>query len=703
MAEHFTWVPIYKEVARSLLDWQERQGELIAFLERLRGKGLKITPFTDQDSEGGRLLMSEIDPFTFFGVFNRGIRTEQRVAILTEIKSLFGLSAPLPSDFDGVPILNNQRSWFVAYASERKSSDVKRLWEVFKAALTDNPLDDPIFSKAFNEALEVKGTNLNLTIGLFWIRPGIFLNLDQTNRQFLSISLPIGGLSAEFYIKTVREIANRWSFPELSYEAWLHLSNHEGALTSKQSEPSDVAYWMVGAYWSDHDPPDLTHQFLDEAVWRNGYEDRYLEEVKSMRVGDRIAIKSSSTRRENLPFDARNNTVSYLQIKAIGTVVANRGDGRVIEVEWDTAFQPKTWYFYTHRGTVWRLRPEDPYAKRLIEFTFDNVPQDYEWFCQEWWDESGKKADLAPATAEFLEVQPYGIADIVASGVFAAESEIKQALDRLESKKNLILQGPPGTGKTFLARKLSYALMEARDDQRIEMIQFHQSYSYDDFVRGYRPVFDKPGSFGLKNGVFYNFCERARKDVDRRYVFIIDEINRGNLSQIFGECLMLIEADKRRQEYALPLAYNFPNEPHFFVPENVFLVGLMNVADRSLAFVDYALRRRFAFMTLQPEYGSERFKKWLSERNMNLMLVDLIIQRMSALNAIIRSDPLLGVNYEVGHSFFCPKGERLSDFSELDEAWYRSIIETEIVPLLREYWYDNIDRVEEARGRLLLP
>lgn len=214
-------------------------GELIAFLERLRGKGLKITPFTDQDSEGGRLLMSEIDPFTFFGVFNRGIRTEQRVAILTEIKSLFGISAPLPSDFDGVPILNNQRSWFVAYASERKSGDVKRLWEIFKAALADNPLDDPTFWKAFNEALEVKGTNLNLTIGLFWICPDVFLNLDHTNRQFLSISLPTGGLSAEFYTKTVREIANRGSFPELSREAYCFILA-PGVTYLKKSDCRDI-------------------------------------------------------------------------------------------------------------------------------------------------------------------------------------------------------------------------------------------------------------------------------------------------------------------------------------------------------------------------------------------------------------------------------------------------------------------------------
>lgn len=189
--------------------------------------------------------------------------------------------------------------------------------------------------------------------------------------------------------------------------------------------------------------------------------------------------------------------------------------------------------------------------------------------------------------------KPYSVEDILAEGVFLSEAELNQILNRLLSKKAMILQGPPGVGKTFLARKLGYAALKAVDDERLEMVQFHQSYSYDDFVRGYRPMPGKAGSFGLQNGIFYNFCKKAMQDPEREYVFIIDEINRGNLSQIFGELLMLIEADKRGPEYALPLIYHEPGEPRFYVPSNLYLIGLMNMADRSLAMVDYALRRRF--------------------------------------------------------------------------------------------------------------
>ena len=198
--------------------------------------------------------------------------------------------------------------------------------------------------------------------------------------------------------------------------------------------------------------------------------------------------------------------------------------------------------------------------------------------------------------------------------------------------------------------------------------------------------------------MFYEFCKRAEKDADRDFVFIIDEINRGNLSQIFGELLMLIEADKRGPEFAVPLVYRRPDEPRFFVPFNVHIIGLMNLADRSLAIVDYALRRRFAFMTLSPQYHSTLFRSWLLDRQMQVDLVELIMERMVALNKDIAEDPLLGENYQVGHSFFCPKG---NNFSGLDRTWFEDVVHTEVAPLLKEYWFDNAKRAEKAREGLL--
>ena len=274
--------------------------------------------------------------------------------------------------------------------------------------------------------------------------------------------------------------------------------------------------------------------------------------------------------------------------------------------------------------------------------------------------------------------------DKVLENVFINKGEFLNIVDILSTKKNIILQGSAGVGKTFIAKKIAQALQEDYREDRIEMIQFHQSYSYEDFIQGYRPNND---SFELKNGVFYEVCEKAKKDTSLPYFLIIDEINRGNLSKIFGELMMLIEADKRGYKNEIKLTYSDSNEG-FYVPDNLYIIGTMNTADRSLSMVDYALRRRFAFIKMKPNYDKPFVDFLLKKGLSNEMILD-IIDRMSNINSKILSDDSLGDGFEIGHSYFC-------SFKSGDHRnWINNIYKYEIIPLIEEYWFDDQDLVNQ--------
>jgi len=352
----------------------------------------------------------------------------------------------------------------------------------------------------------------------------------------MEIKFPADGISSKFYFNTLNRVtAQTKSLPDLSYKAYLAATSDKPT-KEKLPEPDENNYWLVGAYWSGD---DQTQRFLDEGIWQNGYEDKLLEEVKSMKSGDKIAIKASATQKNNLPFDNQGKTISKLIIKARGTIITNRQDGQTVEVEWDSDFKTKDWFFYTGRSTIWRLSLTDDYrlieySRKLVDYIWNDKQQDYDWFLKQWYGEQTDDTQEKIISRDF-----YSIDDIINSGVFLEKEEIENIIEAIENKKNIILQGSPGVGKTFLARKLAYALIEEKNDDYIEMVQFHQSYCYEDFVRGYRPAAEGSGNFELKDAVFYTFCKKAENDPENKYVFIIDEINRGNISQILVNYLCL--------------------------------------------------------------------------------------------------------------------------------------------------------------------
>ncbi len=343
----------------------------------------------------------------------------------------------------------------------------------------------------------------------------------------------------------------------------------------------------------------------------------------------------------------------------------------------------KSWYPVLYLGKttaskeqglyMWKLRKE--LSEALDKVDLSNVPLYAE-------KEDGVEQAGIEAEIESPDVDRYDRAEFLKQ-VFMSGERYDTLVALLKHRKNVILQGAPGVGKTYAARRLAWSMMGEKDESRIQLVQFHQNYAYEDFIIGYKP--DGNG-FTLTEGIFYEFCQRAGKDKNRDYFFIIDEINRGNLSKIFGELLMLIEKDYR----GTPATLAYTRKP-FTVPENIYLIGMMNTADRSLAMIDYALRRRFSFYDMEPGFDTEGFQAY--QKGLDNETFDRLIECVCELNRAILKDPALGAGFRIGHSYFCNQ-------QECTEEWMKAVVYYDILPTLREYWFDDSATLKQWENRL---
>lgn len=857
----FTWKPIYAEIANKLLEFEGDNARLVTLLKRFEANGLKVSSLKDRSENGKDILLREIDPFTFFGNFNRGIRDENRRAILAELKQEWNLAAPLPIDFSGLPLLNLQQAWLMPYEEKRAKNHVPTLWRFYRhvMGLTDyHSLDVDLF----DACIALKHVGLaTLTMGMFWCRPEDWIALDAKNRAMarsLGVdSVPTNGAEYLQWLDDVRA-TTKDSPAELSYKAHLRATAKslappfDSLFTSEEqantvldyfqpvlealegSEESDclactlrtngkaggrlsVIYGRWVALRYDRKGAKCTYEVLlasdspalktlpitytysqtvagktyvlakmDQATFEQGYERMLEERLKAIEaaktafahyeytpytefhtVGLIDLIMDPSSRADVLAtgLSSKENDVDYWllapgqkayfwdewQAQKIGAIGwSDAGDlteygskEELIEYLQDNeiADGPKAaasmlWNFAVE------MKPGDVvFAKNGLhkicgwgvvtgEYTYDENQDEFMHIIPVDWKSdkehtmlggvqlamqtltlmSKKRSFLKEMAQAYLGIpgldngpdsgedrltptpplDPYLKSEAL-KDLFLPEETVDKILRQLRRKKNVVLQGAPGTGKTFVARRLAYLLLGTKDESRVPMIQFHQSTTYEDFIQGYRP--NGKDGFSLRNGGFYNFVQHARERPDLDFVLIIDEINRGNLSKVFGELMMLIECDKRSSDYALPLTYATDSDEPFYVPPNVYLIGTMNTADRSLSMVDYALRRRFAFVELDPGFDSPVFSEHLQRLGAPVAIVEDVRQRMSRLNQMIAEDTAnLGRGFRIGHSFFVPSSDQ-----PINRAWIDEVVEFEILPLIEEYWCDDPTQLERAR------
>lgn len=693
---NFEWIDFYTNFADKLLEFKNDRKTLIDKIKRVYSDiNIKLPTLETQNE------IIDIDPFTVFGLFNKGITNANRISIINGIIKEFNMIAKAPDNFDGIPVVNNMKATFYHFKDDRDESDIENLWELFAAALvladSNGSQNRERFSEFYNKVRDQLGIRWNITMGLYWIRPYFFINLDLLNRRFITntenmpteISSIVKSKTANVpYAEDYMEIRNKCkaaldeeryeykNFPELSYFAWINRDN-----PTDIEEIETIRYWL----YAPGDNAAEWDNFYNEGIMGIGWYE--IGDLKS--YADKNEIKEAMKKFIDPTKTHRNAAHATWQfandVKPGDIIFAKKGTQLIVGrgiVESDYEYDKPRGHYPNIRKVKWTHKGEWQYPGKAPLKTLTDMTS---------FTESVEKLKSL-----FIDDTPDDDDPDISYPIYDSEMFLKEVyMDResydtlsmlVKRKKNVVLQGAPGVGKTYAAKRLAYSLMGEKNQNRIAMVQFHQSYSYEDFIMGFRPGEEK--DFELKNGVFYNFCKDAEIDSDNDYFFIIDEINRGNLSKIFGELFMLIENDKRGSNHTLHLPYSGEK---FSVPANVHIIGMMNTADRSLAMLDYALRRRFAFYEIKPAFKAERFIEY--KKGLNNAKFDKLISCVEELNENISKDETLGEGFCIGHSYFC-------SLEEVTDETLSQIVKFELIPLLKEYWFDEPQKVEEWSDKL---
>ncbi|MDK7160000.1 AAA family ATPase [Pauljensenia sp. UMB3104] len=710
----YSWPRFFMELADKLLAFKDDRQALIATLQHVYAELGMDLPTLDS---GG--IPKDIDPFTVYGLFNRGLTDKKRRAVALGIGGALGVEAPLHDDFVGVPTLINFNATLYDQAC-RGDGDIERLWDLFTVALAyaDRPTEQTgaAFCHAYDAVLKQRYASWNVTMGLFWVRPYAYVNLSKLDRWFLrlpdrmppDVNAEVSQLAsppgAFAYLALRDRVLDAMSsgayeyktFPELSACAWRvsEQVNRENKQADKDKEEvtqaaalgddgvQTVRYWLYAPGEGACKWDEFYKRGIMGLAWGE------VGDLSSYATKQGLKAQMLQTYPEN---GTQKNDIHALwqfanEMKPGDVVFVKKGKAEIVGrgvVTGNYVYDAEGSDYPNIREVRWTHTGQWPVDERLPMKTLTDVT--YKQVFVTLMESSFFDSEEAAAIEEMpVSLTEYSV-EIFLEEVYMDRERYDAIVGLLKTKKNIIMQGAPGVGKTYAAKRLAYSMMGVKDVSRVKLIQFHQSYSYEDFIEGYRP---SGAGFELVKGAFYSFCKKAADDEENAYFFIIDEINRGNLSKIFGELFMLIESDKRGNE--LQLLYS---RELFSVPTNVHIIGMMNTADRSLAMLDYALRRRFAFVELSPAFDSDGFRDYCA--GLDNSRFEALVREVESLNRAIAEDESLGEGFCIGHSYFC----NMKRETCTDEA-LASIVEYELIPMLKEYWFDEPGKVREWSDRL---
>lgn len=828
--DNFAWADFYSELATALLKYADDRNSLIEKVKAIyTNAGMKL-PTLERENK-----IVDIDPFTVFGLFNKGISNDNRITILRQIKELFCISAPVPTDFDGIPVLNNMSATFYYFSGERGENDIDNLWSLFRYAISyaDKQENEADFITTFNTVVAQKGVSWNITMGLYWIRPMTFINLDARNRKLLEnnqsrfkpdidvLKMLRRMVSAENYLllmkKTQSTMDEYETFPELSLDAW-----------KMSTEDSEAFYGEDSSWWptlAEYDPR------LSKDDWK-----KYLLEVEIPQYTSLMKVLKG---------------ILELGGEASCKQLSDKYGGHPSAyVGWTTNFGRRVKKYFNLPPCM------DGDQERFFPLPF-----------------YGKAVDGEDGHSYIYKIRPQLLAALKEIDLSKYNPNYEEGEDEmLDASMNTILYGPPGTGKTYNTVVYAVAIIENKSvesikaesysavlerynyykaDGLIEFTTFHQSYGYEEFIEGIKPVMDNGDEnsdiqYSIEDGLFKAFCNKAsmpitkKANIDlglnktptiwkvslwstgdnptrteclenghirigwdsygpdinddtnftenggknvlnsfiykmkvgdivfscyssttidaigivtgdyewcngqfndglnrmrkvnwivkginediveinggstmtlstvykmkvsladamaliqkylpatvqmedkRNHVFIIDEINRGNISKIFGELITLIETSKRLGQAEAMKAKLPYSQQLFGVPDNVFIIGTMNTADRSIATIDTALRRRFQFKEMMPDSN---------------VLNGIRVEDISVSDMLTRMNKRISVLYDrehtIGHAYFIP----LRDNPTIEKL--SEIFENAIVPLLQEYFYEDYEKIRLVLG-----